>query len=201
MNPAKNTLSSLVILTFAAGVAFSQGSNDPDFDLSNTNGYFYFLLAGKNKCDRKDCEVGITLLTKAIQLKPKQIDPYAYRAWAEYSKGDYDKAIADYTKCVELQPDNFNPYIYRGFAKEKKGDHDGAIADFTAIIKHEHDPTELLIGAHDNRGHSKIAKGDLAGAALDFNEILELKPSGPSADFFISDARNEIEEIKKPVKK
>jgi hypothetical protein len=41
----------------------------------------------------------------------------------------------------------------------------------------------------------------LAGAALDFNEILELKPSGPSADFFISDARKEIEEIKKLVKK
>ena len=196
MNPVKNTLLwSAILAWLATNVAFGQIPNETD--LSNTNSYYYNLLSGKQKSDKGDFDGAIILLTKAIKLKPDDIDAYSYRGQAKYEKGDYTGAIDDFTKVIELKPDEFDPYMYRGFAKERSGDHDGAIADYTKIIRHEQGPTVLLDGAYYNRGCSKKAKGDLEGAAADFNKLLELKPGG----FFATEAQKELDDVKKLIKK
>jgi tetratricopeptide (TPR) repeat protein len=42
------------------------------------------------------------------------------------SKGDHDRAIADYTKAIELDPKFTAAYNNRGKAYERKGGYDGA---------------------------------------------------------------------------
>jgi tetratricopeptide (TPR) repeat protein len=80
--------------------------------LFHTNSYYWNFLNGKRKPDQGDFDGSIVFIAKAIKLKPDEIDACGLPGWAEYSKSDYDQAIADYTKCTELQPDDFNPYIY-----------------------------------------------------------------------------------------
>jgi tetratricopeptide (TPR) repeat protein len=180
-----------ILSVLDVNVALSQILSESD--LSNTNGYYYKVLNGKQKADTGDFDGAIILLTKAIELKPDGIDAYGYRGWAEYSKGDYDKAIADYTKCAKLQPDDFAPYMYRGWAEERKGDHDAAIADYTKIIKHEQSPTALWSGAYFNRGEARKNKGDFDGAITDLTTAIE---HWSDVDFSACLLRGEAKEAK-----
>lgn len=188
MTPIRKILSCPVILSFlAANVAFGQIQNE--YDLSNTNGYYYNFLNGKRKSDAGDYDGAIIFLTKAIELKPDEVGAFGMRGWAEYSKGDYDKAIADYTKCAELQPDNFGAFMYRGWAKQRKGDYNGAIADYTKIIEHEKKPSALFNDAYFNRGEAKMAKGDFDGAIVDLTKAIELGSAYYSAYMHRGDAK------------
>ena len=60
---------------------------------------------------------------------------------AYVSKGEYDKAIADYTEAIRLKPDCAEAYKRRGFAYGRglayvnNNDDNKAIADFTEAIK------------------------------------------------------------------
>jgi tetratricopeptide (TPR) repeat protein len=51
-----------------------------------------------------------------------------------FSKGNFDKAIADYTEAIRLAP-NFVVYSTRGLAYQSKGDLDHAIADFESALR------------------------------------------------------------------
>ncbi len=56
---------------------------------------------------------------------------YFDRGTAYLSKGDYDRAIADYTQAIAINPQDAEYYIARGYAYDRKGDHDHATADFS----------------------------------------------------------------------
>jgi tetratricopeptide (TPR) repeat protein len=60
---------------------------------------------------------------------------YHYRGFAYQTKGDHDRAIADYDAAIRLDPKNALPYFNRGFAYQTKGDNDRAIADYDAAIR------------------------------------------------------------------
>ena len=69
-------------------------------------------------------------------------------AWPTRSKGDYDKAIADFTEAIRLNPKIAKAYNNRGLAYENKGDYDKAIADCTEAIRLDPKFAE----AYHNRG-------------------------------------------------
>lgn len=92
--------------------------------------------AGEAAFEEGNYDAAIRLLTKAIasgELAPEQLKTaYKFRgnAWIN-SKGEYDKAIADYTKAIEIDPRYAFAYNNRGLAWGKKGEYDKAIADYT----------------------------------------------------------------------
>jgi tetratricopeptide (TPR) repeat protein len=66
--------------------------------------------------------------------KRKLVAAYINRGNAYHSKGDYDRAIADYNKVIELNPKHAEAYNNRGATHEKKQDHRKAIADYRAAL-------------------------------------------------------------------
>src|SRR5437016_5567595 len=99
------------------------------------------------------------------QTAPSSPGDYVNRGTAQYAKGDFDGAIADYDKAIALDRNYVVAYINRGNARDDKGDHDGAIADYDKAIALN--PNEAT--AYYNRGIARRAKGDLDGAIADYD--------------------------------
>jgi tetratricopeptide (TPR) repeat protein len=59
---------------------------------------------------------------------------YINRGNAYQSKGEYDRAIADYNKVIELNPKRADAYNNRGRVHEKKQDQRKAIADYRMAV-------------------------------------------------------------------
>ena len=95
------------------------------------------------------------------------------------SKGDFDRAIADFTEAIRLDPKYAEAYYIRGVAYGNKGDLDRAIADYSEAIRL--DPK--LAAAYNNRGNAYKNKGDLDRAITDYSEAIRLAPGYDIAYF------------------
>jgi len=73
--------------------------------------------------------------TALIQKGETDYGIYLKRALAYFTKGFYDKAVADFTKVIALDPKDHSYYWLRGFAYEKNGQRTQAIADYRTAIK------------------------------------------------------------------
>ena len=63
-------------------------------------------------------------------MDPKYAEAYNNRGSTYASKGDLDKAIADFSEVIRLDPNIAAAYHNRGLAYEKKGETAKAKADF-----------------------------------------------------------------------
>ena len=63
-------------------------------------------------------------MNKAIELNPKDAGLFYGRGVAYESKGDHDKAIADYTEAIRLDPKSADAYCDRAGAYMGKGSYD-----------------------------------------------------------------------------
>ena len=88
------------------------------------------------------------------------------------TKGDHDKAIADFNEAIRLDPENAEAYVDRGMAWQAKGDFDKAIADFDAAIRLDPEDARRYV----DRGMAWAAKGHFEQAIADFNEAVRLDP-------------------------
>ena len=61
-------------------------------------------------------------INKAIELDPKLMEAYAFRALAFNRAMQYDKAIADLTKAIEIAPDRWGLYSLRAMVYAQKKD-------------------------------------------------------------------------------
>jgi tetratricopeptide (TPR) repeat protein len=131
----------------------------------------------------------IRLFTKAIEsgeLSPENLCiTYNNRASAWHSKGDSDKAIADWTKVIEINPQftgtyYISAYYSRGVAWYYKGDSNKAIADLTKAI--EINPQHA--SAYHNRGLAWGKKGDYDKAIADYTKAIEIYPQFDSASYY-----------------
>ena len=94
------------------------------------------------------------------------------RGDANFDKGDWAGAIADYTKAIELDPRCAEAWSDRGAARVSRGDREGGLADCTKAI--ELYPRYPM--AWVNRGMAKGGLGDLEGAVADETTAIELDP-------------------------
>lgn len=97
---------------------------------------------------------------------------YVNRGFAYLSKGDYDRALADFNQAIQLQPDSATFYIMRGEIYAKQDDFDQAITNFDQAIKLQPN----LVDAYYNRGRSYREKGDYDRAIADYDQAIKLKP-------------------------
>lgn len=73
-------------------------------------------------------------VSKAIELDPKLMEAYAFRALGYNRAMQYDKAIADLSKAIEIAPERWGLYSLRAMVYAQKKDDKAAIADFKAAL-------------------------------------------------------------------
>ena len=86
----------------------------------------------KSDCrNGKDVDVRIKACSALIQTDAKDATAYHNRGLALQSKGDLDKAMADYDQAITLKPDYASAYDSRARIFVVKGDYTRAVADVT----------------------------------------------------------------------
>ena len=75
-------------------------------------------------------------VSKAIELDPKLMEAYAFRALAYNRAMQYDKSIADLSSAIALTPDRWGLYSLRAMVYAQKKDTKDAIVDFKAALAH-----------------------------------------------------------------
>jgi tetratricopeptide (TPR) repeat protein len=93
---------------------------------------------------KRDHDLAVADLTKAIELDPQNGRTYGLRGLRHFNNGEYDRAIADYTRAIELRSNAPNhllasQYVVRGVAYQKTRNADLAIADFRRALAIEPD--------------------------------------------------------------
>ena len=77
----------------------------------------------------------VAVVVKVSRTAAKTAAAAVDRGNAEWRKGDYDTAVADFTEAIRLDPKDALSYFCRGKCYENKGEYDKAIADFTEAIR------------------------------------------------------------------
>jgi lipoprotein NlpI len=95
------------------------------------------------------------------------------------SKGDFERAIADYNEAIRLDPKNAVAFDNRAVAYRENGDPDRAIADCNEAIRL--DPKSA--GSFYSRGLAYRDKGDPERAIADFSEAIRINPKATLAYF------------------
>src|SRR6266478_6099844 len=126
-------------------------------------------------CSTETGDAAVAACTRAINSGAGRPSiNYNSRGEAYRSKGDMDRAIADYTEALRLNPKYALAYSNRGLAYRDKGDTDRAIANLTEAIRL--DPKTAI--AYVNRGLIYEYLTDFARARADFNATLGLSQEG-----------------------
>jgi len=88
-----------------------------------------YVQQASNKHNAGDHTGSISLLSKAIELNPKEAVLYDLRASEKVLLKDYTGAIQDLDKAIELDPKYTEAYFFRGATKSYIKDGTGALID------------------------------------------------------------------------
>jgi len=127
-------------------------------------------------CNQKvDPDRQIAGCTRAIASPPaRNIRGFLLynRGIAWISKGEFDRAIADFDEAIRLDPKKAFLHEGRGNAWASKGEFDRAVADFDEAIRL--DPKNS--GPYNDRGLAWKQKREFDRAIADFNDAIRLTP-------------------------
>jgi lipoprotein NlpI len=113
---------------------------------------------------------GCTRVIEDARQKPKARGVAFYnRGNAYVTKGDHDKAIADFDEALKLDPKNASVLNNRGNARNDKGESDAAMADFDAAIK----INPRYAAAYFNRGNALAGTGETERALKDYDAAIK----------------------------
>jgi tetratricopeptide (TPR) repeat protein len=104
-------------------------------------------------------------------------DAYLHRGIAYYSKGDLNRALAEFNKAIRLHPKTPNAFTYRGNIYAARNEPDRAIADYAETIRLDSTSAAAFWG----RGIAYIKKSDYTRAFDDLGEVTRLQPSNAIA--------------------
>ena len=97
---------------------------------------------------------------------------FTNRGLAYKSKGQWDRAIADFSEAIRLKPDFVTAFNNRGNIYYGKRQYDRAIMDYDEAIRLKPDLAE----AFSNRGNVYRKKGQFDRAIEDYDKAIHLKP-------------------------
>ena len=72
--------------------------------------------------------------TKALELKPDDLNAVKFRGFAEIGLNQWDKAVADFSAVIQKKPDDLQSYDRRALAYRSSKNYAAAIADYTFLI-------------------------------------------------------------------
>ncbi len=104
-----------------------------------------------------------------IRREPDRAVHYERRGVMWSSRGDQEKAAADWDHAIELGSRNPNVYLNRGIHRSTQGEFEGAVADYSRAVE---------LGLKDvyvyvNRGVARYALGKFEEAVADFDRAIE----------------------------
>lgn len=139
--------------------------------LKNITASTYWDLA--NNFEKKKPTERITLLNRAIELKPDYIAAYNSRGIAYSHLKKYQEAIADFDHALKLDPASAWSHLQRGITYRHFQKHKWAMADFNRAI--ELDPQ--LDRAYVLRGRAYRRRKEYEEAIADFDRAIALNPN------------------------
>jgi tetratricopeptide (TPR) repeat protein len=126
-----------------------------------------YLLRGKTYHVLGKDDLALADLSKALRLRPGDVNSYLARGGVFYALGKYGEAIADYTEAIRLRPADSGTHYRRGMVRYNSGDYSGAIADFSEAIRCE--PNHQ--GAYRYRSEAYARRGDSVRALGDHGMV------------------------------
>jgi tetratricopeptide (TPR) repeat protein len=127
------------------------------------------LLAYQRNSVWKD---DFSLWNDAAQKSPGKVRPFNNRGLAYSSKGDYDKAIADFNSAIRINPKCAEAYYNLGLAHSLTKQYDQAIENYSQAIK----IYPNYAAAFNNRGLAYNHKQSYGLAIADFSRALQVRP-------------------------
>lgn len=73
-------------------------------------------------------------VSKAIDIDPKLMEAYAFRALGYNKALQYDKAVADLSSAIAIAPDRWGLYSLRAMINAQRKDTKAAIADYRSAL-------------------------------------------------------------------
>jgi tetratricopeptide (TPR) repeat protein len=130
---------------------------------------------------RGDADEAMRLYIRALEsgeLSNKdQAIAFMYLGVAHRSKGDLDRAVADFSEAIRLDPRLAPAFYRRGTVWGERNDFDRAIADFNEAIRLDRGFWQ----AYNHRGVAWQRKRDYDRAIADYQEVIRLNPRHPRA--------------------
>jgi tetratricopeptide (TPR) repeat protein len=123
----------------------------------------------------KDPDRRIAVCTRLVHEQKETVQvrtlAYFHRANAHQSKGEYERAIADFTAALRLDPKFRDAWSGRGFAYGDKGAIEHAIADLSEALR-------IAPGAqeYESRGFLNDQLSELDAAIADYTQAIKLEP-------------------------
>ena len=111
--------------------AVIDGKQTKDADLA----FAYFKRAVTSSSNPKVDQAEVMAdVSKAIDIDPKLMEAYAFRALGYNKAMQHDKAIADLGSAIAIAPDRWGLYSLRAMIEAQKKDNKAAIADFRSAL-------------------------------------------------------------------
>ena len=132
----------------------------------------------------RNCSV---LIEAGSEIRSNRAIAFYNRGNAFRTKGDYDRAIADYTNAAENNPKDASPFYARGDSYDRIGVFDRAITDYTKAI--ELNPKDG--NAYYSRGTVHDRNGEYQRAMADYAKAIELEPKNVDWIYTLSVAKFE----------
>ncbi|MEO5572422.1 MAG: tetratricopeptide repeat protein [Bacteroidia bacterium] len=133
----------------------------------------FFVAMGIAYGGAKQFDKAIANLNKAIEIDPKNADPYNNLGLYYDEMGDKQNAIKSLNKAIELNPKFDKAYYNLGNTYAKSGDYNKAIDFYKKAFAI--DP--VYEDAYNNTGNSYAAMKDYANAIVYYKKVIEINPS------------------------
>lgn len=97
--------------------------------------FAYYKRAMTASSDPKADQVQVMAdVSKAIDIDPRLMEAYAFRALGYNKALQYDKAIADLSSAISLAPDRWGLYSLRAMIHAQNKDPKAALADYQSAL-------------------------------------------------------------------
>lgn len=133
-------------------------------------------------CNKRGSEAAIAACTRVVNDRKesphRRAVAYFNRGltWQQ-TKGDFERAFADYTEAIQLDPNDARPYFNRGLLLYLRKDYDRAIAEYTEVIRL--DPKDAAV--YFFRGDAWFRKKRYDNAIADYGEAARRDPKHAAA--------------------
>lgn len=126
---SKSEMTNEARLTACTAVIDGSEASGPDLAFAY---YKRAMTASANpKVDQAEVMADVS---KAIDLDPKLMEAYAFRALGYNKALQYDKAVADLSSAIAIAPDRWGLYSLRAMVNAQKKDTKAAIADYRSAL-------------------------------------------------------------------